>query len=62
MLVLTRRTGEAILIGEDIEIIVKELGRTHVRLGINAPKHITIRRLETLDNPSDTAPKPPPES
>jgi carbon storage regulator CsrA len=48
MLILTRRPGEAILIGEEIEILVKEVGRNHVRLGINAPKSVTIRRLETL--------------
>ncbi|HIA02192.1 MAG TPA: carbon storage regulator [Myxococcales bacterium] len=50
MLILTRRPGEAILIGEDIEILVKEVGRNHVRLGINAPKSVTIRRLETLEH------------
>ena len=53
MLILTRRSGEAILIGDDVEIVIKELGRTHVRIGINAPKHVKIRRLETLDNPSE---------
>jgi carbon storage regulator len=50
MLILTRRPGEAILIGENIEILVKEVGRNHVRLGINAPREITIRRVETLDS------------
>ncbi len=48
MLILTRRPGEAILIGDEIEILVKEVGRNHVRLGINAPKEVPIRRLETL--------------
>ncbi len=56
MLILTRRPGEAILIGEDIEILVKEVGRNHVRLGINAPRSVTIRRLETLNR----QPKPKP--
>jgi carbon storage regulator len=54
MLILTRRPGEAILIGEEIEILVKEVGRNHVRLGINAPKSVTIRRLETLGKPKQT--------
>ncbi len=54
MLILTRRPGEAILIGEDIEILVKEVGRNHVRLGINAPKSVTIRRLETLENKNES--------
>lgn len=51
MLILTRRAGEAIRIGDDVEIIVKELGKNHVRLGINAPRDVKIRRLETLDDP-----------
>ncbi len=48
MLILTRRPGEAILIGDNIEILVKEIGRNHVRIGINAPREIPIRRMETL--------------
>ena len=51
MLILTRRPGEAILIGDNIEILVKEVGRNHVRLGINAPRSVTIRRVETLGRP-----------
>ena len=54
MLILTRRPGEAIMIGENIEILVKEVGRNHVRLGINAPRSIPIRRLETLPRPQDS--------
>ncbi len=52
MLILTRRSGEAILIGDDIEILVKEVGRNHVRIGINAPRSVTIRRVETLGRPA----------
>ncbi|MEC8025995.1 MAG: carbon storage regulator [Myxococcota bacterium] len=51
MLILTRRAGEAIRIGADVEIVVKELGKNHVRLGINAPRDVKIRRLETLGDP-----------
>jgi len=47
--------GEAIRIGDDVVIVIKELGRTHVRLGIDAPKHVKIRRLETLGDPSETS-------
>ena len=56
MLILTRRPGEAILIGDSIEILVKEVGRNHVRLGINAPREVTIRRLETLNQPRKDEP------
>jgi carbon storage regulator len=53
MLILTRRPGEAICIGDDIEILIKEVRRNHVRIGINAPKHVQIRRADTL---SETTP------
>jgi carbon storage regulator len=48
MLILTRRPGEAICIGDDIEILIKEVRRNHVRIGINAPKHVQIRRADKL--------------
>ena len=61
MLILTRRAGEAIRIGDDVEIIVKELGRNHVRLGINAPRDVKIKRLEALDNPETESAEDEPE-
>lgn len=58
MLILTRRPGEAICIGDDIEILIKEVRRNHVRIGINAPKDIQIRRADTVSkNPSEEAPE-----
>ena len=44
MLVLTRRHGERIHIGEDIEVTVLEIGRDHVRLGILAPASVAVHR------------------
>jgi carbon storage regulator len=46
MLVLTRKTGEAIQIGEDIEITVVAVNGDQVKLGINAPKNVEIHRKE----------------
>ncbi|NIO39575.1 MAG: hypothetical protein GTO41_04900, partial [Burkholderiales bacterium] len=46
MLVLSRKQDEKIRIGEDVEVVVCRLGRHRVRLGINAPQHIVIRRSE----------------
>ncbi|MBM7577748.1 carbon storage regulator CsrA [Jeotgalibacillus terrae] len=46
MLVLTRKTGEAIRIGDDIEITVLSVQGDQVKLGIDAPKHIDIHRKE----------------
>lgn len=46
MLVITRKKGEAILIGEDIEITVIKLDDGTVKLAIDAPKSIKILRKE----------------
>ncbi|GAB1399716.1 carbon storage regulator CsrA [Aminivibrio sp.] len=42
MLVLSRKPGETILIGDDIEISIVEVRGDTVRIGINAPRNITI--------------------
>ena len=53
MLVLTRRLGQSILIGEDIEIKVLSfsefLNKDQIKIGIEAPKHIKILRSELAD-------------
>lgn len=46
MLVLGRKKGESIIIDDDIEIVVTAVEGETVKLGINAPKHITIYRKE----------------
>ncbi|MCQ6264399.1 carbon storage regulator CsrA [Fictibacillus sp. WQ 8-8] len=46
MLVLTRKTKEAIQVGDDIEITVLEIEGDQVKLGINAPKQVEIHRKE----------------
>ena len=48
MLVLSRKPGETILIGDDIEITIVEVRGDTVRIGINAPRNITILRQELL--------------
>ncbi|MFV0439880.1 MAG: carbon storage regulator CsrA [Lachnospirales bacterium] len=49
MLALTRKKDESIIIGEDIEIVILGVNRDQVKLGINAPKHISIHRKEIYD-------------
>ncbi|MHB0869710.1 MAG: carbon storage regulator CsrA [Chloroflexota bacterium] len=49
MLILTRRSGEAINIGADIELTVLEVSGDHVRLGIQAPRHVSVLRKELRD-------------
>lgn len=46
MLVLTRRPGDSITIGDDIVVTVLEVSGTHVRVGITAPRHVRILREE----------------
>lgn len=46
MLVLSRKAGETIWIGEDIEIIISEVKGEHVKIAINAPRNVDIIRGE----------------
>ncbi|NOQ42361.1 MAG: carbon storage regulator CsrA [Desulfuromusa sp.] len=49
MLVLTRKVGEGIIIGDDIKITVVELKGGGVRIGIDAPREIKVHRQEVFD-------------
>jgi carbon storage regulator len=50
MLVLSRQRDETIMIGDDIEVTVVDIRGDKVRLGINAPKEISIHRREVYDS------------
>lgn len=49
MLVLTRKTGETIKIGDDIEITIVSSKNDQVKIGIKAPKNVEILRKEIYD-------------
>jgi carbon storage regulator len=49
MLILTRRPGESIQVGQGIEISVLEVRGNQVRLGINAPPDVVVLRSELID-------------
>jgi len=49
MLVLTRKNGETIKIGDDIEITIVSAKNDQVKIGIKAPKNVEIFRKEILD-------------
>ena len=49
MLVLSRQRDETIMIGDDIEVTVVDIRGDKVRLGINAPKEISVHRTEVYD-------------
>jgi len=48
MLVLSRKTGERIHIGEDVVVTIVQIGPNNVRVGIDAPKEMAIVREEIL--------------
>ena len=49
MLVLSRQKDESIIIGDDVEITIVDVRGDKVRLGINAPREISVHRKEVYD-------------
>ncbi|MBT4866263.1 MAG: carbon storage regulator [Planctomycetaceae bacterium] len=53
MLVLSRKPGERILIGDNVTVTIVRIGPNNVRLGIDAPRDMNIVREELLADPQD---------
>jgi len=49
MLILTRRVHETLIIGDDIKIHVLGVKGNQVRIGIDAPKHVNVHRIEIYE-------------
>lgn len=53
MLIVSRKQGESIVIGENIEIRILEISESSIRIGIEAPKSIRVLRKELIKEVED---------
>jgi carbon storage regulator len=49
MLILTRRVGETVMIGEDVTVTVLGVKGNQVRVGVNAPRNVAVHREEIFE-------------
>ncbi len=56
MLILTRRVGETLVIGDNVKITVLGVKGNQVRVGVDAPKEVSIQRAELFENAQEQNP------
>jgi carbon storage regulator len=49
MLVLTRRVGETVIVGNDVSVTILGVKGNQIRIGINAPRNVTVHREEIYE-------------
>lgn len=65
VLVLTRRTSQSIMIGEDVVVTILDIRGDQVRIGVSAPRHVDVHREEVyrdLQDANRSAASPTPEA
>ena len=48
MLILTRKLGESVVIGDNIKVTITDIRNVQIKLGIDAPKDVTVNREEVV--------------
>jgi len=61
MLILTRRVGEALMIGDEVAVTILGVKGNQVRIGVRAPKHVTVHREEIYERIQAEEGKEPPD-
>lgn len=56
MLILTRRVGETLMIGDDVSVTVLGVKGNQVRIGVNAPRDVGVHREEIYDRIQNETP------
>jgi carbon storage regulator len=62
MLILTRRVGEMLKIGDNVDVTILSVKGNQVRIGINAPKEVTVHREEIYSRIKEEQDHKPPSS